>query len=113
MSGSEPRLYNRDLLPLPYLDAATPPSVSLSRSVRQRVLRERAVVVECNRTIVVANTLAGHSQPPALSASRAQRAAQQQFVDVHAAAPRVQWTREATKEAECALLGRSIAYDSD
>ena len=107
------RCTNQDLLPLPYVPPIEPPSQHISRSVQQRVFRRRAVVVEANKSIAAVNSLAGFEAPPQKAVSASQRVAQEHFLAVHAGAPRAQLTRDDTKEAIDALLGRPVAYDSD
>ena len=106
----------RELFPLPHLPEEDQPSSWLSRGVRQRVGRRRAVASRVNDTIDALNSLMGFSSSSASRPSLAQRETLERLHAQHVSdVPQVD--SESSEEACAALLGlgraTAAAYGGD
>ena len=100
----------RYFFPLPFLRDGEPPGAALSRPVRQRILRRRAIDLETNELIQALNELAGRvasHEPAAESVMQEASVHHLRRVAQEAEAPRELLQLE---EAARALLGAGPAY---
>ena len=105
----------RELFPLPHMPEEDQPSSRLSRGVRQRVDRRRAVASRVKETIDALNSLMGFSSSSASRPSLAQRKTLERLHAQHVSdLPQIDF--ESSEEACAALLGlgrATAAYGGD